>query len=170
MRCGRPSPSSVRSTSCALRCRLSRTDLATGSSMLAYRITANPPHVELREVADPLPSADELLVRVRAFSLNRGEVVDLADGADGAAVGWDFAGVAPTGERVAGVVRRGAWAELVAAPQSQLAVVPDGVSDADAATLPTAGLTALRSLELGGFLLGKRVLVTGATGGVGGYA
>lgn len=138
--------------------------------MLAYRITAKPPHLELREVADPLPSADELLVRVRAFSLNRGEVVDLADGADGAAVGWDFAGVAPTGERVAGVVRRGAWAELVAAPRSQLAVIPDGVSDADAATLPTAGLTALRSLELGGFLLGKRVLVTGATGGVGGYA
>jgi NADPH:quinone reductase-like Zn-dependent oxidoreductase len=49
-------------------------------------------------------------------------------------------------------------------------VIPDGVSDVDAATLPTAGLTALRSLELGGFLLGKRVLVSGATGGVGRYA
>jgi NADPH2:quinone reductase len=44
------------------------------------------------------------------------------------------------------------------------------VSDAEAATLPTAGLTALRALELGGLLLARRVLVTGATGGVGQYA
>ncbi len=138
--------------------------------MLAYRISADPPYVELCEVLEPVPSADEILVRVRAFSLNRGEVVDLAGGADGEAVGWDFAGVTAAGERVVGVVRRGAWAELVAAPASQLAEIPDGVSDADAATLPTAGLTALRSLELGGLLVGKRVLVTGATGGVGRYA
>ena len=48
-----------------------------------------------------------------------------------------------------------------------LAPIPDGVSDAQAAALPTAGLTALRSLEVAGLLLGKRVLVTGATGGVG---
>jgi NADPH:quinone reductase-like Zn-dependent oxidoreductase len=76
----------------------------------------------------------------------------------------------PIGARVVGIVRRGAWAEFVAAPTSQLAVIPATVSDAQAATLPTAGLTALRSLELGGFLLAKRVLVTGATGGVGRYA
>jgi NADPH:quinone reductase len=68
------------------------------------------------------------------------------------------------------VVRYGAWAELAAVPTSQLAVLPAGVSDADAATLPTAGLTALRSLELGGLLLGRRVLVTGGTGGVGRFA
>jgi NADPH:quinone reductase-like Zn-dependent oxidoreductase len=138
--------------------------------MLAYRISREPPHVELRDVQDPVPAANETLVRVRAFSLNRGEVVDLAGADDGDAVGWDVAGVASTGERVVGVVRRGAWAELVAVPTSQLALIPDGVSDAEAATLPTAGLTALRSLELGGFLVGKRVLVTGATGGVGRYA
>jgi len=58
----------------------------------------------------------------------------------------------------------------VAVPTSRLAVVPAAVSDAEAATLATAGLTALRSLELGGSLLAKRVLVTGATGGVGLYA
>lgn len=138
--------------------------------MLAYRTTARPPHVELREAPEPVASADEKLVRVRAFSLNRGEAVDLSRGADGEAVGWDVAGVTETGERVVGVVRSGAWAELVAVPTSQLAGIPDGVSDAEAATLPTAGLTALRSLELGGFLLGRRVLVTGATGGVGRYA
>ena len=41
------------------------------------------------------------------------------------------------------------------------------MSDAQAATLPTAGMTALRALEVAGLVLGKRVLVTGATGGVG---
>jgi NADPH2:quinone reductase len=51
-----------------------------------------------------------------------------------------------------------------------LAPLPHAVSDAQAATLPTAGLTALRSLEVAGLLLGKRVLVTGASGGVGRFA
>jgi NADPH:quinone reductase-like Zn-dependent oxidoreductase len=132
------------------------------------------------ETANPAPLANEALVRVCAFSLNRGEVVDLADAAEGTAVGWDLAGVIerpaedgtgfPLETRVFGLVRYGAWAELVAVPTRQLAAIPPSVSDADAAALPTAGLTALRSLELGGFLLGRRVLVTGATGGVGRYA
>jgi NADPH:quinone reductase len=148
--------------------------------MLALRATAVAPHLAMREVADPVPLPNEALVRVQAFSLNRGEVLDLAGSADGTTIGWDFAGVVDhaaadgsgpaTGERVVGIVRRGAWAERVAVPTSQVAVIPATLSDAHGATLPTAGLTAMRSLELGGFLLAKRVLVTGATGGVGCYA
>jgi NADPH:quinone reductase-like Zn-dependent oxidoreductase len=68
---------------------------------------------------------------------------------------------------VAGLVRTGAWAQLAAVPVSRLAAIPAGLSDVQAATLPTAGLTALRALAIGGLVLGKRVLVTGATGGVG---
>jgi NADPH2:quinone reductase len=148
--------------------------------MLSLRVAATAPHLVMLEVADPVPSPGEALVRVRAFSLNRGEVLDLADGPEGAPVGWDLAGVVDrvaadgtgpaTGERVVGMVRRGAWAEVVPVPTSQLVAIPASVSDAEAATLPTAGLTALRALELGGFLLAERVLVTGATGGVGRYA
>jgi NADPH:quinone reductase len=110
--------------------------------MLAYRISADRPHIERREIEEPVPSPGEELVRVRAFSLNRGEVLGLADGVDDEPVGRDLAGVTAMGERVVGVVRRGAWAELVAVPASQLAVIPDGISDAEAATLATAGLTA----------------------------
>ena len=124
--------------------------------MLALRVSAEAPHVRRVETADPDPLPHEALVRVRAFSLNRGEVLDLANLAEGAAIGWDLAGAVertaaggsgpPIGARVFGLVRRGAWAELVAVPTSQLAVTPATVSDAEAATLPTAGLTALRSL------------------------
>jgi NADPH2:quinone reductase len=55
-------------------------------------------------------------------------------------------------------------------PTNRLVRLADQISYEQAATLPTAGLTALRSLEVAGLLLGKRVLITGATGGVGRFA
>jgi NADPH:quinone reductase len=68
---------------------------------------------------------------------------------------------------VVGLVRRGAWAQLAAVPTARLAPIPGAVPDTQAATLPTAGLTALRALEVAGPLLARPVLITGATGGVG---
>ena len=61
----------------------------------------------------------------------------------------------------------GAWAERIRAPSHAVAALPDAVTDAQAATLPVAGLTALHALRQGGLLLGRKVLVDGATGGVG---
>ena len=58
----------------------------------------------------------------------------------------------------------------MAVPQAWIAELPDNVSFARAAALPTAGLTALRILRLGPAILGRRVLVTGASGGVGRFA
>src|SRR2546423_419807 len=63
-----------------------------------------------------------------------------------------------------------AWAEQAAVDTEWLTELPDAVSMEQAATLPVAGLTALRSLEVAGLVLGKRVLVTGASGGVGRFA
>ena len=71
------------------------------------------------------------------------------------------------GTRVVALVDQAGWAERVAVQPNRIAVLPDGASMAVAATLPVAGLTALRALRLGGMLLGRSVLVTGASGGVG---
>jgi NADPH2:quinone reductase len=71
------------------------------------------------------------------------------------------------GTRVVGILPSGAWAERVNCRSHAVAALPDGVSDAQAATLPVAGLTALHALRQGGLLLGRKVLVDGASGGVG---
>ncbi|HLZ61837.1 MAG TPA: zinc-binding dehydrogenase [Ktedonosporobacter sp.] len=136
----------------------------------------------LRAVESPSPAPSEALVRVFAISLNLGEVrrAVLRTTEAGWRPGWDLAGVVEqaavdgsgpsVGTRVFGVVNVGAWAERVAVPTAQLSEIPDGVTFAQAATLPIAGLTAFYGLERAGFLLNRKVLVTGASGGVGHFA
>ena len=129
--------------------------------------------VELRD-----PDRDEVAVRVSAISLNRGETRRALQQAEpGWRPGWDFVGVTETaaedgsgpkpGTRVVGILPSGAWAEQVNCRTHAVPALPDAVGDAEAATLPVAGLTALHALRQGGLLLGRTVLVDGASGGVG---
>jgi NADPH:quinone reductase-like Zn-dependent oxidoreductase len=71
---------------------------------------------------------------------------------------------------VVGIADQGGWSERVPVPSHRVAPLPDPVGFPAAASLPVAGLTALRALRTGGSLLGRRVLVTGASGGVGSFA
>jgi NADPH:quinone reductase-like Zn-dependent oxidoreductase len=134
--------------------------------------------VSLKEAPEPHPGPGEALIEVHAVSLNRGEVRRLPMREEGTIPGWDIAGVikeAPDdgprpGTRVVALADEGGWAELAVAPISRIAALPDGVAFEAASTIPVAGLTAVRALEVGGPLLGRRVLITGAAGGVGRFA
>jgi NADPH:quinone reductase len=133
--------------------------------------------VELRELPEPQPQRHEALVAVHAFSLNRGELRSIRNNGEGWVPGQDIAGVVlqqaadgsgpPAGARVVALTDELGWAQRVAVPGHRMAELPDNVSFSQAATLPVAGLTALRTLRHGAPLLGKRVLITGAAGGVG---
>jgi len=145
--------------------------------MLALTTTGNADILRLTEVPEPEPMATEAIVRMIATSLNRGEIARCVSGPAGARPGWDVFGIVerapergggpPVGSTVVGYADSGAWAELAAVPADRLAVVPEGVSTAEAACLPVAGITAFRTLAMAGFPVGKSVLVTGASGGVG---
>lgn len=134
-------------------------------------------YTSLEDVAVPDPGPGEVLVRVAASSVNRGELSLLASRPAGWRPGQDLAGTVEraaadgsgpaAGSRVVALAEGGAWSELVAVPADRVAEIPDAVSFEEAATLPIAGLTALRTLRYGGDLAGRRVLITGASGAVG---
>jgi NADPH:quinone reductase-like Zn-dependent oxidoreductase len=139
-----------------------------------------PGRLTLRAVPTAEPAPNEAVVRVQATSLNPGECRRVAREADGYRPGWDFAGVVEQaardgtgpkgGIRVVGNRSGGSWAELVAHRADWLAPIPEQVTTEQAACLPIAGLTPLRALEQGGFLLERDVLITGASGSVGAFA
>ncbi|WP_030176916.1 NAD(P)-dependent alcohol dehydrogenase [Spirillospora albida] len=154
-----------------------------------------PPEVlTLQDVAEPAVGPDEVLVRVRAASVNpydwrhlradphlvrmsaglRRPRAGLILGADLAGVveraGADVTGFRP-GDEVFGEVALGAFAEAVAVPQDRLAVKPAGVPFERAGAVSMAAHTALQGLRDEGRLQpGQRVLINGASGGIGTFA
>lgn len=139
-----------------------------------------PAPVELRDLPEPSPAPHEALIAVHAFSLNRGELALMRIRPEGWRPGQDVSGVVlqgaadgsgpKPGTRVVALMDWHGWAERAAVPVRRLAPLPDNVNFAVAAALPVAGLTALRTLRHGAPLLGRRVLITGAAGGVGNLA
>ncbi|GAP97996.1 zinc-binding dehydrogenase [Leptolyngbya sp. NIES-2104] len=147
-----------------------------------------PGRLALQTVERSQPLPNQVIVQVESISLNRGEVRRSQSAAAGWRPGWDFAGTIaeaavdgsgfPAGTRIVGFLPEGAWAEQVVVPThaccfadtARVASLPDSVEFKTAATLPVAGLTALLSLERGGLLLDRSVLITGASGGVGYFA
>lgn len=138
-----------------------------------------PEAVRLAEAAEPAAGPGQVLVEVHHASLNYGDLNDARSGRvpSGAVLGSDVAGVVlqaddrgpVPGSRVVALAP-GAFAERVVVDAGSLAEVPSTVDLAEAAALPVAGVAALRALRAAGSLLGRRVLITGASGGVGRFA
>jgi NADPH:quinone reductase-like Zn-dependent oxidoreductase len=137
--------------------------------------------LRLGNVEAPEPGPSQARVRVAATSLNFGEVAFLnRNTAPGAVAGWDAAGTViaaaadgsgpPVGARVVTFGWSGAWAQERAVDTNELAVLPNAVDFAAAAAIPVAGVTALRAVRRLGAVIGRKVLITGAAGGVGRFA
>lgn len=150
-----------------------------------------PDVLELREIGRPAVGEDDVLVRIRAASVNAGDffrmsgmprLLRLARPKD-RILGWDLAGsVEAVGKNVTrfGVgdevfgecgANGGTFAEYACAPVGRLAPKPANLTFEEAAAVPVAGVTALRGLRDAGRLQpGQSVLVNGAAGGVGSFA
>jgi NADPH:quinone reductase-like Zn-dependent oxidoreductase len=170
-------------------------DAATGRSMQAVRAHCygGAAALSLERVPIPVPADDELLVRVHAAGVNpldwhylhgKPYVMRLSSGLgrpDSPGVGVDFAGTVEAigvhvrdfkpGDAVFGM-RRGAFAEyLVVREGGAIARMPDTIDFEDAAAVPIAAITALQAVrDAGKVSAGTRVLVNGASGGVGSFA
>ena len=162
--------------------------------MKAVRIHAfgGPEVLQLEDVARPVPAPDEILIKVYASGVNPVDWVVREGGNEALrayltlpmTLGWDAAGVvaevgsAVTGFRVGDAVYgepnfpgNGSYAEYCAAKASQFARKPHSLSFTEAAGVPLAGLTAWTGLfEHGKLRAGQRVLIQGASGGVGSFA
>ncbi|TMD27295.1 MAG: NAD(P)-dependent alcohol dehydrogenase [Chloroflexi bacterium] len=154
--------------------------------------------VRLEEVDTPVPTGDQVLVRVRAASVNRGDLDGLAPRPNFArlfmgvrsprnhGVGLDVAGVVEAvgpavtrfkpGDEVFGdmfVFGQGTFAEYVCAPERAFALIPTGMSLEEASTLPHSAVLAVQALRLRNgrtIEAGDRVLIDGASGNVGPFA
>jgi NADPH2:quinone reductase len=146
--------------------------------------------LQIAERPEPAATPGRVLVRVAAAPVNP---VDLAIRAGALAgllgdvsfpleLGWEFAGRVladegsfTAGQRVAGVLpwfatRSGTYAEVISVDPSWLAPIPDGIDDVTASAVPLNALTARQALDALALSPGATLLVTGASGAVGGYA
>ena len=170
------------------------TDAAGSAAMTAWRQDryGGPDAVTLARVPVPTAGPGEVLVKVRAASINAGDVKvmrgepwlvrpmfglrrprEATRGMDVTgtvvALGADVTGLA-VGDEVMGEFPGGTLAEFVAGPAARLSRRPDALAPVDAAALPLAAGTAWQAIETARLAASDRVLVVGASGGVGHYA
>lgn len=143
--------------------------------------TGGPDVLRIEEVEPPQPDDGEVLVSLRAASVNPIDVKQRRGMADSfpLVLGYDLSGVVEesradgfsAGEEVFGRGASGTYAQLATARGSGLAVKPAGLSHEQAAAIPVAGETAWQALlDHGGLEAGQTALIAGAAGGVGHFA
>ncbi|MGB2852584.1 MAG: zinc-binding dehydrogenase [Solirubrobacterales bacterium] len=146
--------------------------------MRAVQITefGGPEVLELVELPDPVPAADEVLVEVARAGMNFADTHQrhndyLAKAELPLIPGVEISGRTGDGRRVAAILTSGGYAERVAVPESSLVRVPDEVSDDQAAAILLQGLTAWALLRVSARLrAGETVVIEAAAGGTGSLA
>ncbi len=153
---------------------------------MVYSKKPAPAAMRLTDIEKPVPTAGQVLVKIHSVSLNAADYrsMQMGIGPKSGIFGADIAGLVEAvgpdaknfkvGDAVFGDLSAsnfGGLAEYTAAPENLLAVKPDAVSFEQAAAVPMASLTALQGLrDKGGIKSGHRVLLIGASGGVGLFA
>ena len=166
--------------------------MATTFRTAVVRTPGGPDSIEIIDVPVVDPGPGQVRVEIAAATVNPVDLalaagvfhrLGLVDQPAHTGLGWDFAGTVtaaapdvdlPVGSRIAGLVVGfdrdfGTYAEQLVVPASATALVPDGLDLATAATVPLNGLAAAQLVDLLGDGAGRRLLVTGAAGAVGGY-
>jgi NADPH:quinone reductase-like Zn-dependent oxidoreductase len=167
-------------------------NMSTTFRTAVVRTPGGPDSIEIIDVPVVEPGPGQVRVEIAAAAVNPVDLglaagvfheMGLVNQPDHTGLGWDFAGTVtaagpdvdlPVGSRVAGLVVGfdrdfGTYAEQLVVPASATALVPDGLDLATAATVPLNGLAAAQLVDLLGDGEGRRLLVTGAAGAVGGY-
>ena len=165
----------------------------TTMKAVVSRCYGGPEALEYLDIEKPTPGPKDIIVKIRAAAINpldyhymRGSpyLMRLSSGIGSPSnprMGVDFAGVvAEVGEEVSRFAvgdavfggRSGAFAEYLVIPEDRaIAAIPDNVSFDEAAAIPIAAVTALQALrDNGGLKAGEKILINGASGGVGTYA
>ena len=161
---------------------------------IMYTKYGSPDVLQLKDVEKPTPKDDEVLIKIHAASVNAYDwhfltadifLVRLMGGGllkpKDSRLGADIAGQVESagknvkqfqpGDEVFGDIGHGGFAEYVCAPESRLALKPANLSFEGAAAVPMAALTALQGLrDAGRIQPGQKVLINGASGGVGTFA
>ncbi len=166
--------------------------MSTTFRTAVVRTPGGPDSIEIIDVPVVEPGPGQVRVEIAAAAVNPVDLalaagvfhgLGLVDQPDHTGMGWDFAGTVaaagpdvdlPVGSRVAGLVAGfdrdfGTYAEQLVVPASDVALVPDGLDLATAATVPLNGLAAAQMVDLLGGGADRSLLVTGAAGAVGGY-
>lgn len=183
---------------------VARAEIPEITRNVVYQKTENGYRLQLVEAPVPAPAKGQVLVRMRAVALNRGEIENMASGGrdrSGMIAASDGAGVVvalgagtkefKVGDRVTsmyfndytdyppkpenvraavGSTMNGVFGEYVVLDETALVRIPAGWSDVDAATLPTAGLTAWSAVMIHGRAAPKKIVLVQGTGGVSTFA
>jgi NADPH:quinone reductase-like Zn-dependent oxidoreductase len=156
---------------------------------ILLRAYGGPSTTEVADTTQPIAGPGQVLVRTRAAGINgldwkirEGYVRDAFPLPLPAVLGIEVAGIVEAlgpgatrfrvGDRVMGQLGAlGAYAEYTAVNEANLARIPEGMSDVQAAAIPVAAVSAWQSLHHAGPIrAGQRILIHGAAGGLGGYA